>query len=141
MGEKVGAEVLLEKVPLKYAGLRYDEIWISEAQERMALSVPSEKMDELLRLAAAEDVEATVIGTFGTPNDELVLNYRGNEVARMAMAFLHDGLPKATRKAVLRSTGVQPVIERKHGLKTRATAEIKARLLETLAHPNIASKH
>src|SRR2546427_1100047 len=32
MGEKVGAAVHLDKVPLKYAGLRYDEIWISEAQ-------------------------------------------------------------------------------------------------------------
>jgi len=40
MGGEVGAEVDLDKVPLKYAGLRYDEIWISEAQERMVLSVP-----------------------------------------------------------------------------------------------------
>ena len=35
MGEKLGATVELDKVPLKYDGLRYDEIWISEAQERM----------------------------------------------------------------------------------------------------------
>src|SRR5678816_267571 len=46
MGEKVGAAVELDKVPLKYAGLRYDEIWISEAQERMVLSVPPAKVDE-----------------------------------------------------------------------------------------------
>ena len=43
MGEKTGAIVELDKVPLKYAGLRYDEIWISEAQERMVLSVPAEQ--------------------------------------------------------------------------------------------------
>ena len=30
----------------------------------MALSVPQEHVDELLKLAASEDVEATVIGTF-----------------------------------------------------------------------------
>src|SRR4029434_2264630 len=71
MGEKIGAEVDLEKVPLKYAGLRYDEIWISEAQERMGLSVPAEHVEEILKLAASEDVEATVIGTFGTPQREL----------------------------------------------------------------------
>ena len=41
MGEKLGAFVDLDTVPLKYAGLRYDEIWISEAQERMFLSVPA----------------------------------------------------------------------------------------------------
>src|SRR5215475_6293671 len=74
MGEKLGAFVELDKVPLKYAGLRYDEIWISEAQERMVLSVPAEKVDELLKLAQGEDVEATVIGRFGTEMRELVLN-------------------------------------------------------------------
>src|SRR6185503_15787121 len=41
MGEELGAEVDLEKVPLKYDGLSYTEIWISEAQERMVISVPS----------------------------------------------------------------------------------------------------
>ena len=70
MGEKVGAVVDLEKVPLKYAGLRYDEVWISEAQERMVLSVPPEHVEALLALAAGEDVEATVIGTFGQTADD-----------------------------------------------------------------------
>ncbi|MDB5304196.1 MAG: purL 2, partial [Phycisphaerales bacterium] len=101
MGEKIGASVELEKVPLKYAGLRYDEIWISEAQERMVLSVPKGKLDELLKLAKSEDVDATVIGTFGTPGQELVLNYRGSEVGRMSMNFVHRGIPMPTRKAVV----------------------------------------
>lgn len=150
MGEKVGAEVRLEAVPLKYAGLRYDEIWISEAQERMALSVPQEHVAELLELAASEDVEATVIGTFGTGNAELVLSYRGTEVGRMSMHFMHKGIPMPTRKAVVvecssRSTGLQPVPssdeQKEHGLKTPATSDIKDQLLKLLAHPNIASKH
>jgi phosphoribosylformylglycinamidine synthase len=99
MGESVGATVELDRVPLKYAGLRYDEIWISEAQERMVLSVPQEHVNEILKLAAGEDVEATVIGTFGTENDELILNYRGNGVGRLSMEFLHSGLPMPTRNA------------------------------------------
>ncbi len=144
MGEKVGAEVHLDRVPLKYAGLRYDEIWISEAQERMGLSVPPQKVDELLNLAAAEDVEATVIGTFGTPQRELILNYRGSEVGRLSMHFLHDGLPMPTRRAVVpssqRGTGASPVSSTMHGRGARAT-DLKERLLETLAHPNVASKH
>ena len=112
MGEKIGATVELDKVPLKYAGLRYDEIWISEAQERMVLSVPQEKVEELLKLSAGEDVEATVIGTFGTTNRELILNYRGQEVGRMSMEFLHDGIPMPTRKAVVSTPW--------HGLPARA---------------------
>src|SRR5665213_1255393 len=111
MGDKIGASVNLEKVPLKYDGLRYDEIWISEAQERMVLSVPKEKLEELLALAAAEDVEATVIGTFGTAQRDLILFYRGHEVGRISMEFLHHGIPMPTRKAVVeapRPQGARP---------------------------------
>src|SRR5947209_8684474 len=53
MGEKIGASVELDKVPLKYAGLRYDEIWISEEQERMVLAVPKERLDDLLKRSAS----------------------------------------------------------------------------------------
>ncbi|HEY1687098.1 MAG TPA: phosphoribosylformylglycinamidine synthase subunit PurS [Tepidisphaeraceae bacterium] len=101
MGEETGAQVHLDRVPLKYAGLRYDEIWISEAQERMVLAVPQENIEQLLQLAKDENVEATVIGTFGTENAELVLHYGEKIVGRLSMNFLHHGLPKATRKAVV----------------------------------------
>ncbi|MCH2102006.1 MAG: AIR synthase-related protein, partial [Planctomycetes bacterium] len=47
MGEECGAEVDLEAAPLKYPGLSYWEIWISEAQERMVLAVPPEHRTEL----------------------------------------------------------------------------------------------
>ena len=102
MGEETGAVVLLDRVPLKYAGLRYDEIWISEAQERMVLSVPQEKVDQqLLKLADDEDVEATVIGTFGTDKEELLLHYQDKLVGQLSMEFLHKGLPNSTRRAVI----------------------------------------
>ncbi len=99
MGEKIGAEVWLDRVPLKYDGLSYTEIWISEAQERMVTSVPPEKVDELISLCASEGVEATVIGQF-VPTGRLVLKYHGQEVANLAMEFLHDGRPPVVREAV-----------------------------------------
>ncbi len=135
MGEKLGAKVELDKVPLKYAGLRYDEIWISEAQERMVLSVPQDNVGALLALAESEDVEATVIGHFGTPDQQLILTFRGTQVGRMDMGFVHKGIPMPTRKAVhiQRGTGYQPV--------AWAGNTIKDRLLAALSHPNIASKH
>ena len=40
MGEECGAEVDLETAPLKYPGLSYWEIWISEAQERSLAPPP-----------------------------------------------------------------------------------------------------
>ncbi|MGC4032322.1 MAG: phosphoribosylformylglycinamidine synthase subunit PurS [Tepidisphaeraceae bacterium] len=138
MGADVGANVTLEKVPLKYDGLRYDEIWISEAQERMVLSVPQDNVAALLKLSAGENVEATVIGTFGTDNAELILNYHNKEVGRVAMHFLHDGIPMPTRKAIV--DGRTSIVEDTRAFDNRHTTFDK-RLLATLAHPNVASKH
>jgi phosphoribosylformylglycinamidine synthase len=99
MGEELGAEVDLDKVPLKYDGLTYAEIWISEAQERMVLSVPPAKLAEILGVFKSEDVEATAIGTF-TGTGRLVLRYQGTTVAELEMEFLHHGIPKFARKAI-----------------------------------------
>jgi phosphoribosylformylglycinamidine synthase II len=98
MGAHLGAEVDLEKVPLKYDGLNYTEIWISEAQERMVIAVKAENLDTITGLFAAEDVEATVIGRF-TDDKKLTLRYNGKQVGRLDMEFLHQGVPKYSRKA------------------------------------------
>jgi phosphoribosylformylglycinamidine synthase len=98
MGADIGAEVRLESAPLKYAGLSYTEIWISESQERMVLAVPPENWEKLHALCASEDVEATVIGTFELTG-RLRLLYQGNQVADLDMHFLHDGRPEVVRQA------------------------------------------
>ena len=138
MGEKLGAFVELDKVPLKYAGLKYDEIWISEAQERMVMAVPADKVDEILKLAAGENVEATVIGHFGTEKSQLILNYKGVEVGRMDMDFVHKGIPMPVRKAVF--------VQKKNPVRSAAAPvptgkPLREQLLAVLSHPNVASKH
>ncbi|HUY92110.1 MAG TPA: phosphoribosylformylglycinamidine synthase subunit PurL [Pirellulales bacterium] len=104
MGEHIGAEVWLERIPLKYAGLSYTEMWISEAQERMILSVPPETWQEFEALCASEGVEATIIGGFA-PTGRLRLLYEGREVADLAMEFLHGGRPPVVREAVYEPPG------------------------------------
>lgn len=99
MGADLGAEVDLEKVPLKYAGLSYTEIWISEAQERMVLAVKPENLEAIQAVFNAENVESTVIGRF-TDNKKLLLKYQGQVVCDMDMDFLHDGVPKYSRKGI-----------------------------------------
>ncbi|MFC1561043.1 phosphoribosylformylglycinamidine synthase subunit PurL [Candidatus Latescibacterota bacterium] len=98
MGQETGAVVDLEKVPLKYAGLMYWEIWISEAQERMVLAVPPDKVDEILTVFEAENVEAVVIGTF-TGNGTITLRYRGVTVGEFDCEFLFEGVPRLVRNA------------------------------------------
>ncbi|HLA45812.1 MAG TPA: AIR synthase-related protein, partial [Aggregatilineales bacterium] len=64
MSADLGATVQLRDVPLKYAGLLPWEIWLSEAQERMVLAVPSENWSRLQEICELHDIEAVCIGTF-----------------------------------------------------------------------------
>jgi phosphoribosylformylglycinamidine synthase len=98
MGEAIGAEVWLDRVPLKYEGLTYTEIWISEAQERMVLSVGPDQWEAFRALCQAEGVEATIIGQF-VPTGRLKLLYQGQQVADLSMEFLHGGRPPVVREA------------------------------------------
>ena len=107
MGEHIGAEVWLDQAPLKYDGLSYTEIWISEAQERMVLSVPPEKWDAFHDLCESEGVEATIIGKF-EPTGRLQLKYADKIVADLDMKFLHDGRPPVIRSAEFSPPPVQP---------------------------------
>src|ERR1017187_7710267 len=98
MGADLGAEVELERAPLKYQGLSYTEIWISEAQERMVLAVPPEKWPALFELCKREDVEATNLGRF-VDSGRLTLRYNGELVGDLSMHFLHEGRPRVVREA------------------------------------------
>jgi phosphoribosylformylglycinamidine synthase len=132
MGAELGAEVDLEKVPLKYEGLTYTEIWISEAQERMVLAVEPEKADKLLALFASEDVEATIIGRF-TDTGRLVLRYSGRRVADLDMDFLHNGVPRYERAAEWKAPRhAEPAV--------RAKRDYTKDLLEVLGAWNVCSK-
>ena len=133
MGERLGAEVHLDRVPLKYAGLSYWEIWESEAQERMVLAVPPQNVEMILKIFAAEGVEATVIGHFGTPDKHLRLFYDGRLVGELAMEFLHNGLPRPTKEAVWEKA------ERTSKLP-KPRKNYNDVLLKILASPNVASK-
>jgi len=131
MGEEVGAEVWLERAPLKYAGLNPVEIWISEAQERMVLSVPPEHEKEILALFAAEDVDAVVLGKF-TGDKRLLVKHNDDVLVDLTMAFLHDGLPTRARQAVW-SPPAPPTLPSNE-------ADVPALLLDSLKNGNVCSK-
>ena len=93
-----GAVVALEKVPLKYPGLRPWEIFVSESQERFTLVVEPGKMAEITALGREMEVELTDIGHF-TADGILDVRFDGAPVARLNMAFLHEGVPRKILEA------------------------------------------
>lgn len=132
MGEELGASVELEQVPLKYDGLSYTEIWISEAQERMVVAVPPEKLEAIMEIFRAEDVEATCLGEF-TDDRVLRASYQGSTVGELEMKFLHKGVPRYTRQARLPKRQLsEPNLD--------VPSDLGRCLHDILAAPNVASK-
>ncbi len=143
MGEKIGAWVQLNTVPLKYPGLHPWEIWLSEAQERMVLAVPPENWARLKAICDGQDIEAVAIGSF-KPTGRLELYYGDKPVGDIAMQFLHDGLPRWRLQAAWQPNAAnspQPDHQWASATsETEATKHLNSTLLRLLAHPNIRSK-
>ncbi len=86
-----GMRVWLDRVPLRDASLRAEEILMSESQERMMAVVRPAKLEEFMAIAKRWDVEATVVGEVTDGNnlevfwhDELIVDVPPRSVA-------HDG--------------------------------------------------
>ncbi|RSK37270.1 phosphoribosylformylglycinamidine synthase [Hymenobacter metallilatus] len=127
-----GAVVELEKVPLKYPGLRPWEIFVSESQERFSLAVEPAKLEELLALGREMEVELTDIGYF-TADGSLDVRFDGESVARINMEFLHNGVPRK----VLEAEWSKPTAEEPNLAAGLDYTDVLSRLLGSL---NICSR-
>jgi phosphoribosylformylglycinamidine synthase subunit PurSL len=140
MTSKIGGDVDLSSVRLKYPGLAPWEIWLSEAQERMVLAIPPENIPALQELCDTFDTELTDIGAF-TGEERIVVRYGEKIVLALENEFLHEGIPQRQLKAVIgkqieKETGIQGDTEIGKDLSTC----LPDYLLKLLSHPNIASK-
>lgn len=133
MAADLGAVVHLERAPLKYAGLSYTEIWISEAQERMVLAVPPESWTDLEKLCTSENVEAVVLGEF-TDTGRLELFFHTQSVGDLSLHFMHEGRPPTIRQA----TWKPPELPAAPAVET--LSDYSEITLSILRHPTVASK-
>lgn len=128
---KLGVEVELSGVPLKFDEMAPWEIWVSESQERMLLSVPKNNLSKVIEIFEEEDVKASVIGNF-TKTNKLVVNYRNENVCNLDLKFLFSP-PKVVRRA-----SFEPPEETECRLEEPKNLEDE--LLLVLSEPNIRSK-
>ena len=96
--EAGGFELHLERAPLKYTGLQPWEIFLSEAQERMTVAVPQDRLQEFLDLSKKMGVESTVLGRF-TDTGKFHCLYDGKTVAYLDLDFVHEGVPQLELEA------------------------------------------
>ena len=85
-----GLSINLDKVPLKYPGLKDWEIAISESQERMAVLINRNNLDKFMELVESEDLEGSVVAEV-TDNDRITMSWRGKTVLDLESDFLNSG--------------------------------------------------
>ena len=91
-----GLFVDLNAVPKKYEGLDGTELAISESQERMAVALAPEDVEEFMSYAREENLEATVIATV-TEEPRLKMIWDGATIVDVSREFLaSNGAPKST---------------------------------------------
>jgi len=130
---KCGLRIELDKVPLKETipPMAPWEIWISESQERMLLSVPPKNLVEVLRVFEDEEIEGTLIGKF-TDDRTVVASYLGRTILELDLRFLFSP-PRAERIADMTPIQVsEPPFDRPSNLADT--------VLKLLSAPSIASK-
>ncbi len=127
----LGAEVWLDRVPLKYPKMAPWEIWVSESQERMLLAVPPENLERVLEIFQDEQTEATPIGRY-REGEVVEVYYRGVRVAQIDLESLFK--PPRVRR---RTTWRPPKLEEPSFPMPKNLGEMLKRLL---ASPNISSR-
>ena len=129
-----GLVVDLDKVPKKYAGLDGTEIAISESQERMAVVVDAGDVDEFMKYAAEENLEAVCVAEV-TESPRLVLKWRGKEIVNISRAFLNtNGAHQETAVAVDMPSETEKYFERKE------VDDVREAWLNTLKDLNVCSQ-
>ena len=129
-----GLRVNLDKVPKKYAGLDGTEIAISESQERMAVVVDPKDVDEFLKYAKEENLEAVEVAVV-TESPRLVLVWRGKEIVNISRAFLDtNGAHQET------DVYVEIPSKKDSFFKREEVADVRAKWLDTLKDLNCCSQ-
>ena len=129
-----GLQIYLDKVPKKYAGLDGTELAISESQERMAVVVDPADVEEFLKYAREENLEAVEVAVV-TETPRLVLIWREKEIVNISRAFLDtNGAHQETDVFVEIPSGKDNYFAKE------SVADVKEKWLEDLADLNGCSQ-
>lgn len=125
-----GLAIDLDCVPKKYEGLDGTELAISESQERMAVALAPEDVEEFMSYARQENLEATVVATV-TKEPRLTMSWQGKTIVDVSRAFLSsNGAPKHQDVHIVAQGSYQP--------KWKGTT-VAERLKSVVSDLNVAS--
>ena len=138
-----GLRVNLDLVPKKYEGLDGTELSISESQERMAVVLDPKDLDQFLKYAEEENLEAIKVADV-TEDPRLVLVWRGKEIVNIKREFLNtNGAHQATNVEVESPSKADNYFCKAANKKVEAalaTGDIKTAVIESVSDLNTCSQ-
>ena len=130
-----GLIIDLDKVPKKYAGLDGTELAISESQERMAVVLAPESVEEFCKYAEEENLETSIVAKV-LEEKRLQMTWRGKTIVDLSRAFLDTNGATSTTDVYVKAPN-----EEKNPFKYQNTENnIEKRWLETVSDLNVASQ-
>ena len=130
-----GLIIDLDKVPKKYAGLDGTEIAISESQERMAVVLSPESVEEFCKYAEEENLETSIVAKV-LEEKRLQMTWRGKTIVDLSRAFLDTNGATSTTDVYVKAPN-----EEKNPFEYNNTEKnIEKRWLETVSDLNVASQ-
>ena len=130
-----GLIIDLDKVPKKYAGLDGTELAISESQERMAVVLAPESVEEFCKYAEEENLETSIVAKV-LEEKRLQMTWRGKTIVDLSRAFLDTNGATSTTDVYVKAPN-----EEKNPFKYQNTENnIEKRWLETVYDLNVASQ-
>ena len=130
-----GLIIDLDKVPKKYAGLDGTELAISESQERMAVVLAPESVEEFCKYAEEENLETSIVAKV-LEEKRLQMTWRGKTIVDLSRAFLDTNGATSTTDVYVKAPN-----EAENPFKYQNTENnIEKRWLETVSDLNVASQ-
>ncbi len=125
-----GLEIELDKVPKKYEGLDGTELAISESQERMAVVIDKNDVDDFIKYSSEENLEATAVAVI-TDDDRLKMLWNGKNIVNISRKFLDTN-------GAIQNTDVFIKMPEKKKFETENTIDLKQKFIENLKQLNVA---
>lgn len=132
-----GLNINLDKVTKKYDGLDGTELAISESQERMAVVIAKENVDEFIKYAHEENLEATVVAAV-TDDRRLKMYWRGNPILDINRDFLDTNGAKQKADVLVKAWDVSNFENSK--IKSFKSDNLRDAWLENLRDLNVCSQ-
>lgn len=131
-----GLEINLDLVSKKYEGLDGTELAISESQERMAVVVSKENVDEFIKYAEEENLEAKVVAVV-TDDKRMKLSWKGNVIVNLSRAFIDTNGVRGEATAVIETPNEKSSYFKNN---RKVSKDIKSTWLNMMKELNVCSQ-